>query len=147
LSLKFRSDTLKLMLNRQKMTKKRSAPELKIGDLVCMYRRRARGMGIVTEYCADVGKIIGQEPETVMEVYREYAIKDWRRRDQFKQEICTRSSNPDLVFDFFLYNTAFKGKLKKKFAFVRWSKKPSTYTADAIYSNCGWFPTEWLKAY
>ncbi len=26
--------------------------------------------------------------------------------------ICAGSSDPDLVFDFFLYNTAFQGKLK-----------------------------------
>ena len=104
-------------------------------------------MGIVMKYCDDVSKFIGEDAETVMDTYRDFAIKDWRRRDEFKQTICARSSDPDLVFDFFLYNTAFKGKLKKRFAFVRWSKRPSTYQADVIYSHSGWFPVEWLKAY
>jgi hypothetical protein len=129
------------------MTKIKKTLSLKVGDLVCLYRRRSKGMGIVTEYCDDVSVLMDADAETVMEIYREYSIKDWRRRDEFKQTMCSRSDNPDLIFDFFLYNTAFKGKLKKRFAFVRWSKRPSTYQADAVYSSSGWFPAEWLKAY
>jgi len=129
------------------MTKKRTSPKLKVGDLVCMYRRRAKGMGIVLRYCDDVSEPMGEDAAAVLETYRDFAIRDWRRRDEFKQSICARSGDPDLVFDFFLYNTAFKGKLKKQFAFVRWSKKPSTYSADAVYALSGWFPAEWLKAY
>lgn len=121
--------------------------KIKVGDLVCMYRRRSKGMGIVLRYCDDVGVYMGEDATEVMEVYREFAVKDWRARDNFKKSICSRSSEPDLVFDFFLYNVAFKGKLKKRFAYVKWSKKPSTYAADAVYANCGWFPAEWLKAY
>ena len=112
-----------------------------------MYRRRAKGMGIILRYCDDVSEPMGEDAETVLEVYKDFAVKDWRARDKFKKSICQKSSDPDLVFDFFLYNVAFKGKLKKRFAYVRWSKKPSTYNADAVYSLSGWFPAEWLKAY
>jgi len=129
------------------MTKRYPEPVIKVGDLVCMYRRRSKGMGIVTKYCPNVGDTMRENPASVMEVYRDYAVKDWRKRDQFKKTICERSTDSDLVFDFFLYNTAFKGKLKVKFAYVQWFKKPSTYSADAIYSNVGWFPAEWLRSY
>jgi len=128
------------------MTKSSLSP-LVVGDLVCMFRRRSKGLGIVMHYCADIEECMKRNPEEVMESYREFAIKDWRRRDDFKKMICRDSCDSDLVFDFFLYNTAFKGKLKTKFAFVKWFKKPSTYSADAVYSLTGWFPAEWLRAY
>ena len=129
------------------MTKRSRPPKLKVGDLVCMYRRRAKGLGIVLRYCDDVGEHMGEDAQTILELYKDFAVKDWRARDTFKKSICQKSSDPDLVFDFFLYNVAFKGKLKKRFAYVRWSKKPSTYSADAVYSTCGWFPAEWLRSY
>ena len=129
------------------MTKKITSPRIKVGDLVCMYRRRSKGMGIVLRYCDDVSELMGEDAQTVLEVYKDFAVKDWRTRDRFKKAVCAKSTEPDLIFDFFLYNVAFKGKLKKRFAYVRWSKKPSTYTADAVYSTSGWFPAEWLRAY
>jgi len=60
-------------------------------------------MGIVTEYCDDVSVLMDADAETVMEIYREYSIKDWRRRDEFKQTMCSRSDNPDLIFDLVKY--------------------------------------------
>ena len=120
---------------------------LGVGDLVCMYRRRSKGMGIILRYCGDIGECMNEDAETVMEVYREFAIKDWRRRDEFKTQICQKSCDSNLVFDFFLYNTAFQGKLKTSFAYVKWLKRPSNHTADVMYSQCGWFPSEWLKSY
>ena len=40
-----------------------------------MYRRRAKGMGIVLRYCDDVGDHIGEDAQTVLEVYKEFAVK------------------------------------------------------------------------
>jgi len=134
------------LLIRGLMTKSHK-PRLKVGDLVCMFRRRKAGLGIVLEYHPDVGVCMEREPREVYETYKDFEIKDWRSRDEYKKRVCAESCNPDLVFDFFLYNAAFAGKLKTSFAFVRWVKKPSTYEADAVYSHVGWFPAEWLKAY
>lgn len=129
------------------MTKRTTGVVLGVGDLVCMYRRRSKGLGVVLKYCSDIGACMDEDPETVMEVYRDFAIKDWRRREEFKKQICQKSKDPELVFDFFLYNTAYKGKLKTKFAFVEWVKKPSNHSVDVVYSRNGWYPADWLRSY
>ena len=129
------------------MTERTNSAALAVGDLVCLYRRRSKGLGIILRYCNDIGSLINEDPRTVMEVYRDFAIKDWRRREDFKTQICQKSADPDLVYDFFLYNTAYKGKLKIKFAFIEWLKKPSNHSADIVYSQNGWFPADWLRSY
>lgn len=124
-----------------------SGSEIGVGDLVCMYRRRSKGLGIVVKHCRDIGECLGADPETILKTYREYAVKDWRVREQFKLHVCSESCDYDLVFDFFLYNTAYRDKLKVGFVFVEWVKKPSDHSSDAVYSKSGWFPVEWLKTY
>jgi len=86
-------------------------------------------------------------PIDVLKIYRSYPVKEWRKRDAYRQSICSKSSNPDLVFDFFVYNTAFQETLKVSFVEVQWFKAPSTFNVGGLSAVRGWFPSQWVKKY
>ena len=117
------------------------------GDLVFMFRRRKKGLGVVLRYVHSIEECIGRNPGHILHVYRSYPIKEWRKRDAYRQSICSQSSNPDLVFDFFVYNTAFQETLKVSFVEVQWFNAPSTFNVDGLSALRGWFPSQWVKKY
>ena len=127
------------------MTISSQSPLFVTGDLVFMYRRRKQGLGIVIDYIHNIEDCIGASATEVLEAYRNYEIKEWRDRDAYRQRICRESSHPDLVFDFFVYNTAFQDRLKVSFAEVQWFQAPSTFNVDGASATRGWFPCQWLK--
>ena len=119
----------------------------KIGDLVCMYRRKKQGLGEVLDYIPDIEECLGIDPRGTLEIYRSYTVKEWRNRDRYRQQVCMRSKCPDLAFDFFIYNTAFADSLKISFVEVQWFKRPSTFSVDGISAPRGWFPAAWVRRY
>ncbi len=126
---------------------KQNSPLFAPGDLVFMFRRRKKGLGVVIDYVHNIEECIGGDAIEVLESYRNYEIKEWRHRDAYRQRVCRESTNPDLVFDFFVYNTAFQDTLKVSFAEVQWFKAPSTFNVDGVSAARGWFPCRWLKKY
>jgi hypothetical protein len=134
-------------ITKEMMTKELKRTRIASGDLVFMYRRRSKGLGLVTEYIDDVSGCLGTDAESVFSTYESFISKEWQRRDKFRKEVCQNSTNQDLAFDFFIYNIAFKGRLKTKFAFVQWFKRPSTFAADGFHATSGWIPAEWLRCY
>lgn len=117
------------------------------GDLVFMFRRRKKGLGVVLHYLHNIEECMGEPPIDVLKIYRSYPVKEWRKRDAYRQSICSKSSNPDLVFDFFVYNTAFQETVKVSFVEVQWFKAPSTFNVDGLSAVRGWFPSQWVKKY
>jgi hypothetical protein len=116
---------------------------IKKGDLVCLYRRKTKGLGIVLNYVEDVGvaldidvpKVLGKLRSSNNRVTQALEISSMIRRSEHK----------DLASDFFMYNEGWSTKLKVQFAYVRWFKKPSNYESDTIYADAEWYPAEWLK--
>lgn len=129
------------------MTIKQNSPLFATGDLVFMFKRHKQGLGVVIDYVHNIGECIGEDAAEVLKVYRSYPIKQWRHRDAYRQRVCKASTNPDLVFDFFVYNTAFQDTLKVSFAEVQWFKAPSTFNIEGVSAPRGWFPCKWLKKY
>ena len=84
------------------MTKELKRTRIASGDLEFMYRRRSKGLGLVTEYIDDVSGCLGTDAESVFSTYESFISKEWQRRDKFRKEVCQNSTNQDLAFDFFI---------------------------------------------
>ena len=126
------------------MTDESPSPKLQQGDLVFMFRRRHKGLGVVLKYVDNMDECLGGSASGIFEEYKKFSTNQYRLRDEYRREVCSDSDDPDLAFDFFIYNVAFKGKLKTQFAYVRWFKRPSTFAADGIHSLTGWIPAQKL---
>ena len=112
-----------------------------------MYRRKEKGLGVLIRYIESIEECLGIDPVQVLAKYRGYSIKEWRKRDLYRQRICAQASDPDLAFDFFVYNIAFEDTLKVSFGEVQWFKLPSTFNVEGVSARRGWFPISWIRQY
>jgi hypothetical protein len=127
-------------------TKEPAAPGVaKKGDLVCMFRRRKKGCGLVLEYVEDINKKLNYNVVQTLEIMNELGPYDRERRRQLRQMAITESDLPALAFDFFTYNDAWAPKLKTKFVYVKWIKRPSEYISTSTQHNAAWYPVDWLR--
>ena len=90
---------------------------IKVGELVSLYRRISPGLGIVVECSEDV--IVDSEKA---QVFLTYNTLFWNLKD-------TNDAN----------------RLKTQFVRVKWLQTPSNYGVKKIRSQIGWFPADWLK--
>lgn len=116
---------------------------IKRGDLVCLYRRKTKGVGIVLEYVEDVGETLDINAKKVLEKLK--STDDVIVQALEISSMVRSSHHKDLASDFFMYNEGWGSKVKMQFAYVKWFKKPSNYEADSIYADAEWYPIEWLK--
>jgi hypothetical protein len=111
-----------------------------IGDLVCMGRRKTKGMGIVLDYCPNAARRTGINIDQYLRFDRSEKYLRYTQMIDRAPE-----SDRDLIRAFMHTNndTCYK-KFKNKFAFVRWSKKPSFYESAQVSEDEGWYPIDWL---
>ena len=87
-------------------------PKIQVGDLVCMYRRKNKGMGIVLEHVEDVviaaqaGITFDEFIETLEDVGHNYS-----RRVAYCMQLCESAKYPDKIEAALRYN-------------ANWAKKP-----------------------
>ena len=117
------------------------------GDLVYMHKRQEKGLGVVVRYIDNIEECIGMNPIEVIQIYKSHSAKEWRKRDLYRQRVCAQSNDPDLAFDFFVYNIAFEDSIKISFVEIEWFKAPSTFNVEGIISTRGWFPVCWIEKY
>ena len=120
-------------------------PKVSTGDLVCMHRRKNKGIGIVLEKIEDMPKELNMEGtlESAMQVLSQ--ITDYNEKRIFREALEKQSANPDAAAVFLMYNAqGWCKKPKYTFARVRWFKKPSAYESN-IKEEENWCPEDWLK--
>jgi|TARA_R110000787_G_scaffold175296_1_gene287791 hypothetical protein len=120
-------------------------PKVSTGDLVCMHRRKNKGIGIVLEKIEDMPKELNMEGtlESAMQVLSQ--ITDYNEKRIFREALVKQSANPDAAAVFLMYNAqGWCKKPKYTFARVRWFKKPSAYESN-IKEEENWCPEDWLK--
>jgi hypothetical protein len=119
---------------------------IKKGDLVCMYRRKTKGIGIVLKCVEDVGEAIDIKAQEVLEKLQDIKdLGDITTAYQIQSDIIKNSPHKDLATDFFMYNDGWNTKVKLQFAYVKWFSRPSDYSARQVYRDTEWYPMEWLK--
>ena len=123
---------------------------IKVGELVSLYRRISPGLGIVVECSEDVIEDLGCRDEL------ESFIRRWLETDNWSDRVDLRNDFIDSVVDsekaqvFLTYNTLFwnlkdtndANRLKTQFVRVKWLQTPSNYGVKKIRSQIGWFPAD-----
>lgn len=118
-----------------------------VGDLICMYRRKKKGMGIILEQTDDIIESAGIDV-TFENVHEELIRmeKSHQERTKYKQSLRDRAKRPDLISTCLLYNGhAWARKPKKAFARIRWFDRPSLYETNQVSIDEEWCPLDWLK--
>ncbi len=121
--------------------------KINVGDLVCMYRRKKKGMGIVLEKTDNIIESANIEA-TFDEVHAELIRlqKDYSARTRYKKELRKQSDRPELISTCLLYNgQGWARKPKKAFVRIRWFDRPSLYESNQTSTDEEWAPIDWLK--
>ena len=121
--------------------------KINVGDLVCMYRRKKKGMGIVLEKTDDIIESANIEA-TFDEVHAELIRlqKDYSARTRYKKELRKQTGRPELISTCLLYNgQGWAKKPKKAFVRIRWFDRPSLYESNETSTDEEWAPVDWLK--
>jgi hypothetical protein len=117
---------------------------IKVGDLVCLYRRKHKGMGMVLEAIEDIEEVSGLDGFECIVKMR--SMNSWDSRRDYKMKTIRESKNEDAANLFWEYHEyAHSPKIKTSFVKVRWFKRPSNYETRTIREDSGWYPTSWLK--
>ena len=119
-----------------------------VGDLVCMYRRKKKGLGIVLEKVDDIAQSAGIEKsfDEVLGELESMRDRDYKARSAYKQAVSESATNPEFVKVMLLYNgQAWNRKPKKAFVRVRWFEQPSAYEMTDLGKLEDWCPSDWLK--
>lgn len=114
--------------------------KINVGDLVCMYRRKKKGMGIVLEKTDDIIESANIEA-TFDEVHAELIRleKDYNGRTKYKRQLRGQSRRPELISTCLLYNgQGWAKKPKKAFVRIRWFERPSLYESNETNVDEEW---------
>ena len=108
-----------------------------VGDLVCLYRRKHKGIGIILERVT-----LSKEKIKTIEIARK---SDWKQKAQLKRKALSEERRPELVEAAFLYNLwQANAKLKREFVYIKWFQRPSEYDQTKTTSDADWFPLDWV---
>ena len=109
-----------------------------VGDLVCLYRRKKKGVGIVLETGT-----LSSEKIKIIEIAKE---ADWRQKEVLKRKALATAGHKELIEAAFLYNLWQRNaKLKKDFAYIKWFQRPSEYEQTHTTTDADWFPLDWVR--
>jgi|TARA_R110002110_G_scaffold125531_1_gene303490 hypothetical protein len=111
---------------------------MKVGELVCLYRRKHKGMGIVLET-----QTISDEKIKIIEIAKN---ADWKQKEELKREALSgEKPQKGLIEAAFLYNLwQTNAKLKKDFVYIKWFQCPSEYVQTKTTIDADWFPVDWV---
>tara|TARA_R110000824_G_scaffold322241_1_gene508951 strand:- start:20 stop:364 length:345 start_codon:yes stop_codon:yes gene_type:complete len=110
---------------------------MKVGELVCLYRRKHKGIGIVLEK-----KTISDEKIKIIEIAKK---SDWKQKERLKRKALTDVPHKGLIEAAFLYNLwQTNAKLKKDFVYIKWFQRPSEYEQTKTTAEADWFPVDWV---
>ena len=120
---------------------------IEVGDLVCLYRRKKRGMGIILQQVDDIiayADVEGESFESVHEQLKEHP-NDYKWKAEFRENLMLKSEHPDMVKTCLTYNSSWAKKPKKRFVRIRWFERPSMYETAQIKEIEEWLPQDWVK--
>ena len=119
--------------------------KIKVGDLVCLPRRRIPGMGIVVRYSDDLANEDDVDAVKILKETKD--IISYTDRARIFKNAYRHCGDIEFLDQAFYYNAGWARKPKLKFAYVKWTRKPSDYTMKAAFAPEAWYPVEWLKTY
>ena len=121
---------------------------INVGDLVCMYRRKKKGMGIVLESTPDIIEKAEIDGGLTFDEFYEVVMSiggDYRERTQYRDSLKNKAKHPEMIRTCLLYNASWARKTKKEFVKIRWFDAPSLYETAQIKEVEEWCPTDWVR--
>ena len=113
---------------------------IEIGELVCMPRRRTKGMGIVLGISTPDTEII----QSLLEIAN--MSTSWEERINKEQLLLEKVEDREFISNVMTHCTDQTGRsLRRVFAKVHWFRSPSYYTMDRLPNGEKWVPLIWLK--
>lgn len=118
----------------------------KVGDLVCMYRRKNKGMGIVLEHVEDIIEEAqaGVTFDEFMETVAAYN-NNFNDRSAYRSKLKAAAKHPEMISTCMIYNATWAKKPKKEFVRIRWFDPPSMYENKKVREIEEWCPIDWVK--
>ena len=118
--------------------------KVKVGDLVCAYRRKEKGLGLVLKQESDLASRAGFEVEILYRPPHELRLVNWWHAIE---EAIRDAQDPVGAQAFVSYNHYGKKRnYKEKFVYVKWIKRPSDYHAMQTIEAEQWIPSDWVKS-
>ena len=120
--------------------------KVEVGDLVCMHRRKKKGVGIVLEHTDDiieyagVGICFDEFISNITEI-----DSDYNARQRYRDKLTDCAQHPDMINTCLIYNAGWARKPKKEFIRIRWFDRPSLYETSQITEQEQWCPADWVK--
>jgi hypothetical protein len=120
--------------------------KINVGDLVCMYRRKKKGMGIVLEHTPDI--IMKADVGLTFDEFNNFLLK---AGDSYDAKVAARrnlqrgAKYPELITTCMIYNASWAKKPKKEFVRIRWFERPSLYETGQITEEEEWCPADWVR--
>lgn len=129
--------------------------KIKVGDLVCLPRRKTPGMGLVLKHLTDVSTLIGiEDPHRLLS---EVGSHNWFKREATIVKVADECGLLEVTRAFFYYNSGPFKKYKNSFTLVKWFNAPSAWVkqptkvteqyAGPTDVDPMWYPSDWIKAY
>tara|TARA_Y100000310_G_scaffold129503_1_gene128646 strand:- start:594 stop:992 length:399 start_codon:yes stop_codon:yes gene_type:complete len=124
-----------------------------VGDLVCLYRRKKPGLGLVVKHEPDAIKQLAIENDLTGILTDWHNAGTWREREALRLMFMKEAGDKEIAEAFMHYNSFYspsikeQSKIKKEFIWVVWIQLPSDYEMIQMKQNSGWFPIDWFKKY
>ena len=124
--------------------------KLKVGDLVCIPRRKNKGLGIVLKHVEDITKEIDAFKDEFWAIH-EHMVKEGDPielsdlRKSARTHLLEASPERDLLEAYFQYNNRWCPKNKKSFIYIKWFRRPSYYENARSSEEEQWHPSDWAK--
>ena len=117
-----------------------------VGDLVCMFRRRKKGMGIVLEATDDIVRSSGLDMSFEQLSEQLSAVKSDKIASRaLRRKWRNAATRPELVNTVLVFNAGWAKKPKKEFVRIRWFDRPSVFEAKESYHGEEWCPVDWVR--
>ncbi len=120
--------------------------KVKVGDLVCLFRRKKKGFGIVLEHTPDIIEKAGAGVtfEEVMDSLQSMR-GNYGQGAHYRHELKKKAQYPELVEYCLSCNTSWASRPKKEFVRIRWFESPSFYEMDEQNLVEEWVPIDWVR--
>lgn len=116
-----------------------------VGDLVCMYRRKNKGLGLILEKVDDISEAAGIDSGAILTDLSDLK-ENWFEKNQYKKRVVEEATDKFAATLFLSFNgQGWCSKPKYKFVRVQWFKPPSNYENTQTSEEIAWYPADWIR--
>ncbi len=113
---------------------------MEVGDLVCLHRRKHKGVGIVLRR-----SLLSPHQMRLIKEAKSLDGMKWKEKERLQQKALLTTKDVELIEAAFLYNLWQRNAaLKEEFVYIKWFQRPSEYVQTKTSTDADWFPLDWV---